>query len=439
MPIRTVPGTDLTYYLISFDAAGRERTDDPDGPMSRQAVDALANEPFSDVFFLSHGWKGDVPAAIAQYDGWIGTMARATADLERIRQARPGFRPLIIGLHWPSEPWGNEVLGGAAAFAAAAGPSVEELADRYAERIADTPAARKALETIFAAAMDEIAPPTLPPAVREAYDVLNREAGLGSDGVGAAPGHDREPFDPEAAYQAAQEEEATSFGSFSLGGLLAPLQQLSFWTMKDRARHFGESGGYALLGDLQRAVEAGRDVRFHLMGHSFGCIVVSAILAGPDGRGSLVRPVDSLVLVQGALSLWSYCSEIPPAPGVAGYFRSIIADHKVRGPIITTQTEFDTAVGRFYPMGAGVAGQVAFAPGELPKYGALGTFGVRGPGTEPVDLEMLPTDATYGFEPGKIYNLESGRYICEGGGASGAHSDFLRPEVAHAVFEAALT
>src|SRR5687768_2972861 len=102
MPIRTLPGAGLTYHLIAFDAEGRERTDDPAGLMSRRAVDAAANEPTTDVFLLSHGWKGDVPSAIDQYDRWIGTMAQATADIERMRQARPGFRPLIIGLHWPS-------------------------------------------------------------------------------------------------------------------------------------------------------------------------------------------------------------------------------------------------------------------------------------------------------------------------------------------------
>jgi len=50
---------------------------------------------------------------------------------------------------------------------------------------------------------------------------------------------------------------------------------------------------------------------------------------------------------------------------------------------------------------------------------------------------MLPADAPYGFEPGKVYNLECSHVIREGGGASGAHGDFLRPEVAHAVWEAA--
>ena len=47
-------------------------------------------------------------------------------------------------------------------------PTTEQLMDQYAERIASTPAARAALETIFTAALDDIAPPTLPPAVRQA-------------------------------------------------------------------------------------------------------------------------------------------------------------------------------------------------------------------------------------------------------------------------------
>jgi hypothetical protein len=37
MPVERVPDTDLSYYLIAFDAQGRERTDGPDGAMSRRA------------------------------------------------------------------------------------------------------------------------------------------------------------------------------------------------------------------------------------------------------------------------------------------------------------------------------------------------------------------------------------------------------------------
>ena len=441
MPIETVPGTELSYHLIAFDEQGRERTDDPDGLMSRRAVEALAGETFTDVFIFSHGWKGDVPSARAQYSAWIAAMAAHSAGREQIRQARPGFRPLLIGFHWPSLPFGDEELAAPVSFGpadATDAPPIADLVERYAARIADTPAARAALETIFAAAQIDPNPPTLPPDVRQAYEVLNRESGLGSGGPSVAPGDDREPFDAETAYHLAAEE-GLSFGpgGFDLGGLLAPLRELSFWKMKDRGRSIGESGGHDLLRQLQ---EAAPDARFHLMGHSFGCAVVSAILGGPDGRGALVRPVDSVALVQGAISFWSYCTEIPYDPRGPGYFRSIVADGKVRGPILTTRSELDTAVGKLYPLAAGVASQVSFGPGEeLPKYGALGTFGIRGPGLDLVDLEMLPADQSYGFEPGKVYNLDCNAVIREGPPPSGAHGDFLRPEVANAVWEAART
>src|SRR5262249_78148 len=69
-------------------------------------------------------------------------------------------------------------------------PDTPALVDAYAERIADTPAARKALETIFASAAADSAPSELPPEVEEAYRVLDREAGLGSGGPAGAPGCD---------------------------------------------------------------------------------------------------------------------------------------------------------------------------------------------------------------------------------------------------------
>jgi hypothetical protein len=49
---------------------------------------------------------------------------------------------------------------------------------------------------------------------------------------------------------------------------------------------------------------------------------------------------------------------------------------------------------------------------------------------------MGPGTIDYGFQPGRPYNLEASRYICRGGGFSGAHSDIYRPEVAHAVWSA---
>jgi hypothetical protein len=443
MPIRQVPGhADLSYYLLSYTTDGVERTDDGDAPnefLSNRVIESLAFTPFTDVFLISHGWLGDIPAAINQYDRWNSAMASCTKDRARVRQKRPEFQALLIGLHWSSLPWGNERLDEeAVSFSANQRSPLAELLDQYAERIADTPAAREALSVIFEAAMDNIAPARLSPEVREAYLLLDRESGLRSEQEGAAPGADREPFDPERAYQD-EMTEAADFGQISLAGVLSPLRQLSFWKMKDRARRFGESGGNQLLRALQQAaVASGQTVRFHLMGHSFGCIVVSAMLAGPQGKGVLYYPVDSLFLVQGALSLWSYCSSIPSMAGRAGYFHSVLENCMVRGPIVTTYSEYDTAVGKYYPLVAGLRRQVAYAIGEFPKYGGVGTFGARGPGIEIEDRDMLARDGAYGFEAQKIYNLDASAYICKMEGPGGAHTDIANPEVAHAFWQAML-
>lgn len=438
MPIEHVPDSGITYYLIAFDRNGVERADDPDGGiLSHSLLSSVSQTPPTDIFLFSHGWKGDLAAAREQYNNWTKAMTTCPRDILRIREASGDFRPLLIGLHWPSLPFGDEEFGsGAAAYDVAALPTLNELVERYADRIADTPAARQAITAIFEAALEDNEPSRLPEHVVAAYCTLNRESGLDARMEGAEPGMDREAFSPELAYQnarASADQDPVSFGGFRLSGLLAPLQQLSFWKMKDRARAFGESGGHALLAKLQDAAPL---TRIHLMGHSFGCIVASAIVAGRPGQP--FRPIDTLFLVQGAMSLWSFCSSIEQAGGVPGYFRSVLQDKRVAGVTITTQSEYDTAVGRFYPLGAGVACQASYAAAELPKYGAIGAFGIQGPDTGAELLEMRPANGEYAFKCGGVFNIDSSRYIRNGSGASGAHSDIAHPEVAHAFWQAIL-
>lgn len=441
MPIVSIPEESFSYNLIAFDKNGRERVDDPDGLMSERLQNAIAETGITDVFIVSHGWKGDLPAAREQYGRWIAAMLTCKADREQFREKRPSFAPLVVGFHWPSLPFGDEELGRTnPAFAATPLPakSIQDLIDAYAERLSQTPAAREALRVIITAAQAAPQAKELPEEVREAYVRLDREAALGAEGPAAAPGDDREPFDPDRAYRARGAMVQRSFGGFPSGdGLLAPLRQLSFWAMKDRGRRIGESAGSRLLRSMQDA-GAASGVRFHLIGHSFGCIVVSAMLKGPAGTAGAPLPVDSMTLIQGALSIWSFCAEVPDGGGRPGYFREIVAENKVRGPLLTTQSRYDTAVGKLYPVAAGAAGQVTFAPGQWPKYGALGAFGARGQQLAFQDKPLRALDEAYDFAPGTMHNLEGSSYICEGSGFSGAHSDIARPEVAHAVWQAAL-
>ena len=440
MPIKQV--NSLQYYLISFDSKGKERKDDPDGLISSVILGDLADNLITDVFLMSHGWMGDVPGAIEQYDKWIGAMAANQADIDHMKQVRSEFRPLLIGIHWPSKPFGDEKLDSSISFDTSADSPVEQLIDQYAERIADTEVARDALRTIFASAMDNIAPDELPSEVRQAYEVLNQEAGLGYDGVGGAPGDDRDTFDPEAIFQmGAEQAEAVSFGigDFFNSAFFDSLRTISFGATKKLACKIGESGMFELLQALQQTAK--KNVRFHLMGHSFGCVMMSASLAKLEPGKS----INSLALVQGALSLWSYCSKIPKVKDRVGYFHSILADRKVTGLIITTQSEHDTAICRYYSLGSRVRGQIVYnTPGELPRYGAIGEFGAHGPGVDPINMQMLPANESYSFEAGKIYNLESSAFIRDDNAnvlkrnTVGAHSDFDKPEVAHAIWSAAL-
>jgi hypothetical protein len=434
---------DLSYYLIAFDKDGKERTDDAEGLMSQKVADILAQEPVTDVFIFSHGWLGDVPAAISQYNRWIGVMAEQTQDIERLRQIRPGFRPLLIGLHWPSLPFGEEALGisgSPVSFATTGAPAVdpiEQMVEFYSNAIADTDRAKTALRTIITSAAENSAPSVLPYDAIKAYKKLEQEADLSQDGMAGAPGADREPFNPERQYLLSKNT-PVDFAGPNWSQLLAPLRTLSFWKMKDRARAFGESGGFNLLTKLQQATND--QVRFHLMGHSFGCIVVTAMLCGTKDGGQLPRPVNSVALVQGALSIWSYCADIPYQKGTPGYFRRLIEPAKVNGPVLTTQSERDTALSKMYPLGAGVAAQVSFNPGELPpKYAAVGTFGIRGDKLPLEFLDMLPVNQSYSFSPGVIYNLESSSFINQRSGPGGAHNDITKPEVAHAIWCAAMS
>ena len=141
---------------------------------------------------------------IQPLDPGDGRAARPTAS--RFASCARTSSRCSSGFHWPSEPWGDEEIGvgAGASFAAPGGQAGGSLEDAiahyvelYADRIADTPAARAALTTIFSAAARGTPPGNrLPPDVADAYRTLDRESGMGDGGPGAAPGDDREPFNP---------------------------------------------------------------------------------------------------------------------------------------------------------------------------------------------------------------------------------------------------
>ena len=124
----------------------------------------------------------------------------------------------MIGLHWPSLPFGDESIpaeqsGGL--LGADDEPDLDAQVAQYAASIADTPAAREAIRTILLAEREDGGTSdALPDDVREAYRRLYAEAQLdGGDGdPGAPPGADREEFDADAIYRAARARAAGGRG-----------------------------------------------------------------------------------------------------------------------------------------------------------------------------------------------------------------------------------
>lgn len=436
MSLRTVPGTDQQYHLICFDKRGAEVLDEDGTSASEQALSALADPTagVTDVFVLSHGWQGDLDDAIRQYDSWIGA---ANPDAPG-----DGSTAFLIGLHWPSKAWSNRELAGAPSGllgeeppAAGATVTVGEAVEELTQQFGDSEEVRGALEQVlsFVAGVDTSRDATsadsMPAAVADAYRALARAAGAGGDEPLLGSAWDPDRVFGEAAAPGAGADGLLAGGFFGKlrEALLAPLRQLTFWHSKNQAREFGETGA----ADLLRAILARSPARLHLLGHSFGTIVLAGAIRGP-GQHPVPppRPVDSFVLVQGALSLWAFAAEVPPAVGSGrGYFADVVTPEFVRGVVIATRSRWDYAVGRFYPLAVGIVNQFLLGD-DLPKFGGIGAFGIQGvAGT--VELPPLAKGATLqsGLVPGRVYNVDAAAVIATLAGVEGAHNDLAHPEL----------
>jgi pimeloyl-ACP methyl ester carboxylesterase len=202
--------------------------------------------------------------------------------------------------------------------------------------------------------------------------------------------------------------------------------------MKGRAGVVGRKGLGPLLGRIHEAAPA---LRIHLLGHSFGARLVSYALAGlpaiPAGGAS---PVKSLYLLQGAFSHFTFADALPFDRSRKGELAGMAS--RVDGPLLTTQSLKDLAVGAAYPLASIVARQDnADARDANYRWEAMGHDGAQAVDAVKADLGRPGT--AYPFQAGKWLNLDGNRVIVKGGPPSGAHSDILYPQTAWAALAAA--
>ena len=215
----------------------------------------------------------------------------------------------------------------------------------------------------------------------------------------------------------------------------------SFIYMRDRALLVGSTGGYELLLKIQNAFKKKVGSRLVLMGHSLGALVVCQMLTGPLAEKSKAVPVDGLVMLEGAISMWSFCSRIPdPVRKLPlrkdigpGRYWEIIRDAKVKGPIINVYSRADSVLRDWFELGTQTRGELPlkYRPAgykkgpnnrtNLPAFGAIGGYGAHGPIPRVTKMKMKNEGERYYFEKNRFYNIDATSFIKE-------HMKFQIPE-----------
>ena len=162
--------------------------------------------------------------------------------------------------------------------------------------------------------------------------------------------------------------------------------------MRRRARRC--RGG---VSDCREDQGASPRLRIHLIGHSFGARLVTALAEGPAGQPTLT--FNTLTLLQAAFSHNGFAAKFDGSRD--GAFRAVLSGHKVTGPIVVTHSRNDRAVGVAYPLASRIAGQDAAGLGDdNDKFGGLGRNGAQHT-PERVVGTLQPVGSTYAFEPGR--------------------------------------
>ncbi|HAJ37929.1 MAG TPA: hypothetical protein DCL15_19845 [Chloroflexi bacterium] len=390
------------FYILPFDKRGI-----CEAPATRtRLLEDVAAGRYTDIFIFSHGWNNDWPGAVQSYRRFI---AGFTAMVQERQLALPTpFRPLLIGIHWPSAAltFGEEE----APTMAATGEALDAIVAVEAERLRDLAEALPAAVAarfytllqqprLTAAETQELAQ-LVAPFYATADDELGDTAAFGVEDMVAAwsalaPAPDRPLGEFGIAGGGASPGAAADVAQFFDPRLI--VRGLTVFQMKDRAGAVGAHG----VGPLLRELLGASTARVHGAGHSYGCrVLLSAICFGETWP----RPLHSLLLMQGALSHLAFAADVTGQERPGGYRRAL---DRVFLPLLCTFSQRDAALHRFYHLvlrrDRDVGEMKIAAAGEPPsRYAALGGYGPRGSGEHLINvLDAAAIDA------GARYDLSS--------------------------------
>jgi hypothetical protein len=423
----------LPYWEIAFDEKGRPNAADAD-----TLVGGLPAQGVTDLMVFAHGWNNDRGQATTLYRRFF----------ERVPGLLPGGAAPglgFAGVIWPSKRWADETIpgaGGGAAGLADPGPApsdqalVADLVDVFT-----APEQRAALDQL--GELLAIRPDDL--AALQRFQALMAELSQDQDARPAGEDEGETALLTEDAqavfgrFAQAVPAPAGEGGAAGLGsafsrlwnGAKEALRQLTYFEMKKRAGVVGQSGLGPLVGRLAGAAPG---LRVHLIGHSFGARLVSFTLAGLPDPGAGPSPVKSLLLIQGAFSHFAFADALPDDRRRGGALKGMAS--RVDGPLATTFSVHDLAVGKLYPLAAlGSHDDSAAVSDALFRWGGMGHDGAQA--VAATVLPLGPVGQPYQLQSGRFTNLDGDAVIAGGGPPAGAHSDIFHPEVVWAAISVA--
>lgn len=406
----------------------------------RTAIGQTGDGKLTDVFVISHGWNNDMADARELYNGLFTNVAALLPQHASLQ----GRKFAIVGVFWPSKKFADSELipsGGAVSMAEdGAGPDSSALKQKLeslkgtfdvpdgaaldrAKALVDGIENDAAKQKEFVDLIRSLVPQSSSDPTDDASGrFLSRPAG---EILHTLSGPSISPPPPGDGRGGALELDDTTAGAASLGDVFSGvkaaawrlLNYATYYQMKERAGIVGRG----LNGMLASMRALRRDLRLHLIGHSFGARAVTAAVDGPVPVGPA-----SLSLLQGAFSHNGFTEKFDGKTD--GFFRKVVAGSKVNGPIFATHTVNDQAVGIAYALASRFSDDNAKALGdENDVFGGLGRNGaVKMKPAEFVKATLLPATGVYQFTSGKVHNLKADEFIK-------SHGDVRGPQVANAI------
>lgn len=432
------------YFEVEFNKQGAAHDQD----QVKALTDFLATGSASDLFVISHGWNNDMSDARGLYGRFFDCM-RQVIDSGKV----PGSDArtfAIMAVLWPSKKFADKELIPSGA-AGAESPitndllrqELEELkgvfdhpnadavldqAKQLVPKLEDSPKARRQFADLLRS--------VLPQAASADVDAADDFLSLPGDEIINRLSKPSPITPPKPATSgggaAITGGPATTAGGGAAGlgnffsgikaGALKLLNFTTYYQMKERAGLVGSTGVNQVLRTIH---DEQPNIKLHLIGHSFGGRLVTAAAAGLEDQPAVEAA--TMTLLQAAFSHYGFAKHYEGTNN--GFFRRVVADQMVSGPIVISCTQNDQAVGKLYPLASLVAGQVAADLGDKnDRYGGIGRNGAQKT-PEASDGTLLGLGEAYQFEPGKLHNLNADAIIME-------HSDICHNEVAYAVLSA---